>query len=621
MSDMDNQHGRTERDELTRLGRALRGNATAVSRRDLLRWSAIAAGAVATARFGPEAVAASSDAASRASTARYHFQDQAAEIEQNVTIQVPFNPFGVDVTLDPHRSPNWGPLWVMFPNVWGGLVRYTETGKVELDLAESYEKSDDGLVYTFKIRPDAKYANGRQVVADHFVQSWLRALDTADLSPMAQFMEQVKGYQDLLDGISPDIGFRVVDDATVEITLSEPYNFFLSYLAAFVWNVVDPEALVRQGELDFVLRDSGTGPWRFTRFDPATEILMEPNPNHYGGVSPSIVQIVWPILIGPTAESDAFNLYKEDRAVIADLPLSLKESAEQDPAVSQEMKRIEPSGSVRWVGMDFTKPPFDDVRVRRAFGMAIDRARWSEEIWQGTWAPAEVFTPPIVTTTGAYQPPAGMTFNADEAKQLLADAGFPEGEGLPEIVYYEPSTDTPEEIDRWAAFLGLIQEVLGVEIRHDTSQTQQQIDNLRTDNGGLQFDVQWFWNITETPRLMDEVFRTDSPYMQGVFNWKPDLEPKGDFDPGADAQTFDGLMIEAEVEQDEARRNELYRQGEELLLKNAVCVPLGNPVQMYVQKPYLQGTKQGAWTGALPVWFDKEVVVLKRDPATATATT
>ena len=155
----------TERHELQQLWNALQLNAPEVSRRDFVRWSAITAGALAAARVGIQSAAAGSMPSQHAAVAY-----QTEEIETNVTIQMPFNPFGQGVTLDPHRTINWGPFWIMFPNVWNGLVRYTETAKIELDLAESYTKSPDGLVYTFKIRPDAKYANGRQVVADHFIQ-------------------------------------------------------------------------------------------------------------------------------------------------------------------------------------------------------------------------------------------------------------------------------------------------------------------------------------------------------------------------------------------------------------------------------------------------------------------
>jgi oligopeptide transport system substrate-binding protein len=254
------------------------------------------------------------------------------------------------------------------------------------------------------------------------------------------------------------------------------------------------------------------------------------------------------------------------------------------------------------------------VRVRRALALAVDRNAWANDIWEGTWTPASVFTPPVVSQISGYVPPAGLDTNVDDAKKLLADAGFKDGNGLPPITYYEPSEDTDDEKARWKNFLDAIRAAVGIKIDHDTSKTLEQIQDLQGDNGGRQFDIVWWWNVTETPHLLSEVFSSPSPYMKGVFNWNPDLEKSGDFDPGADSKAFDDLVARADVEQDQATRNDLYKQAEELVLKNAVYIPLGNWTQMYVQKPYLKGTRQGPWTGRIPVLFDKDVVVLKRAP-------
>jgi ABC-type transport system substrate-binding protein len=98
--------------------------------------------------------------------------------------------------------------------------------------------------------------------------------------------------------------------------------------------------------------------------------------------------------------------------------------------------------------------------------------------------------------------------------------------------------------------------------------------------------------------------------MQGVFNWSPDLEAIGG-DPGAAAAQFADLVAQADVEWDTAKRNDLYRQAEALVLENAVYVPIANWVPAFVQKPWLQGTRQGPWTGRLPALFDKDVVVVQ----------
>ena len=101
-------------------------------------------------------------------------------------------------------------------------------------------------------------------------------------------------------------------ESTVEITLSRAYSYFLSYLAAYVWSVVDPAVVDKEGDEGFPLKDAGTGPWRFTEFDASSQVVMEPNSNHYGGVSPSIVKVVWPFVTGPTAANTALNMYKQD---------------------------------------------------------------------------------------------------------------------------------------------------------------------------------------------------------------------------------------------------------------------------------------------------------------------
>jgi len=591
--------------QLRELERAWRLSNPTSTRRQMLRWSTIAAGAVATARFG---VAKASSGSPTTAPVRY----QSADIETDATISVPLDPYGQVVTLDPHRTVNWGPFWAIFPNVWGGLVRYDENAKVQLDLAESFTVSDDGREYQFKIRSDAKYANGNQVVAGDFIASWLRALNPEQPSPMVSFMQPVRNFGKYMQQTSKTIGLEAIDDQTVSIKLSKAYTYFLSYLASYVWSVVDPKVLADKGEEDFVLGDAGTGPWRFTEFDPAAQLVMEPNKNHYGGVSPSITKIVWPFVTGPSAASTALNSYKADQAISADVPISLKQSVERDPVLSKELVSITPSGSVRVMSFDFKQPPFDDVRVRRAFALAADRDALVS-IFEETWTATRSFTPPAVAANSGYEPPQAPERDVDAAKQLLEDAGFKDGVGLPPITYYEPTEDTDEEKARWKSFLDTFTNDLGVEITHDTSKSVDDIEQLRQDNGGTQFDLVWWWNTTETPYLLSQVFSSSSPYMKGYFNWDDSAAAQGDLKPGDDSKAFDELVKKADVEQDVETRNDDYKQAEDLVLKNAVCVPLANWVQQFVQKPYLQGTKQGPWTGRIPVWFDKDVVVLKHD--------
>ena len=593
---------RTSKRELAQLLEMLRKGSPGLTRRDVLRWTAIAGAAAGMASQGQTLAAPSAPVRQPRS-----YQD--GDIETDVTITVPFDPYGQPVTLDPHRTVNWGPFWVMFPNVWGGLLRFDENGKVGLDLAADMTVSEDGLIYTFPIRPDAVFASGSPVTADACISSWLRALDPDQLSPMSNFMSLVSGYRRYIGKRSDEIGFRAVDDATVEVTLSNPFTYFPSLMASFVWSVIDPAVLEEFGEDEFVLNGAGTGPWQFVEFDPTSQLVMEPNTNHYGGNSPSISRLVWSLLTGPEAASAALEMYQADEAVSADVPLSLKATVEGDETLAGELVSIAPEGNVTAIGMDFLQPPFNDVRVRRAIAQAIDKDALATTIWEGTWTPASSFTPPVLGLIANYEPPDAIGLDVEAANALLDDAGFENREDLPEIIYRQPIEDSDSDKSRAKALLDMIQENINVTIQHDTTLTRQQIADLDIDNGGRQFDIIGWWNLWDTPRILNEICSPDSQYMRGIFNWNDALEAVGDFDPGADAAEFEDITDTADQEPDEAARNELYQQAETLLLNNAVYIPLGYWIQMYVQKPYLQGTKQGPWTGRLPVWFDAEVVV------------
>lgn len=595
-------NGGAERAAIERaaLWRTLRASSPTATRRDFLRWSAIVAGAAATARFGIGPARAAVPTT------------QDAPIVQGAEITVPFDAYGQPVTLDPHRSVDYGGFWVLFPNVWAGLLGYDENGRVVRDLAEDAVVSEDGLTYTFTLRPDLRYASGNPVLADHFIASWQRALDPANPSPMANFMAPTQGVADLLAGqTDAALGFSAADDRTVVVELAEPVSYFPSYMASFVWAVVDPAVIEATGQENFVLNGAGAGPWQFGEYVLDTNFVMTPNPTYFAGPNPSIARINWPILTGPTAAREALDLYIADEAVSADVPLSLLPEVEADPTLAAELVRLDRApGSIRSLGMDFRQPPFGDVRVRRAFALAFDRDRYAE-IYAGTWQPTTVFTPPVVNEIAGYQPPAGLPFDVDQARTLLADAGYPNGENFPEVIYYHPSEDAEEETNRVRSVLQMLGENLNVVLLFDNTRTLEQIEQLRQDTGGRQFDIIWWQNVTETPQLLSEVFRPDSPMMAGVFNWAPDLEPSGGFDPGADAAAFADLMARAEVEQDPAVRNDLYRQGEELVLNNAVYVPIATWIPAFVQKPRLQGTRQGSWTGRLPALFDNAVVVVE----------
>lgn len=589
---------------ISSFARLVNAGTVSVSRRDVMRSAAV--------------IAAASGQGLHSVHARSRGPETAALLRQDaptpdVSLHLPFNPFGQNVTVDPHRTVNWGPFWVMLPYAWSGLLRFDENGAVEPDLAESVTPNDDGTVWTATLKESVTYANGDPVIAGHFVTSWKRALDATQLSPMARFMSPVQGFAAFVAGESQDIGFRAVDDRTLEITLAEPLSHFPSYLATFVWAVMHPGYVEPVEGVEITLSDAGAGAWRISAFDETSRIEMTPNENYWAPRSPSITSVVWDIAPGAGTDQAILDQYAANQVAIADVPSSLIDAVNADESLAAQLITIEDHASTLTIGLDFHQAPFDDVRVRRAIAHAIDKDTWAADIHGGAFVPARSFTPPVLATIAGYQSPEGIPFDPDQATTLLADAGIDPESIEQEVIYFEPATDTPEQIDRAAKLLAMITESTGIPITHDVNLTREQITALRQDNGGLQFDIVQWWLDSDTPSIL-AVASQDSEYNAGWVNWEPELEANGDFTPGEDAAAFDSLVTEAAASLDQDTRNQRYAEAEALLLENAVYIPLGYWVQRFLQKPWLQGTRQGPWSGSTPVRIDENVVVIG-DPA------
>lgn len=568
------------------------------SRRDFMRVSAVLAGAAASGIHGVSAARSSQTSGSTPQ-----------DVETDVQLTLPFNPYGQPVTVDPHRTVNWGPFWVMMPYAWSGLLRFDENGAVELDLAESIEPNEDGSVWTATLKDGIAYANGDPIVADHFITSWQRALDRMRLSPMAQFMSNVAGYDDVIAGNGGQLAVKATDERTLEITLSAPVSHFPASLATFVWAVMNPAYIDPDEGDEPDLATASAGPWKITLFDETSQIVMEPNEHHWDSRSPSISSLVWAVLPGGDTDQAALNLFEQGELAVADLPSSLSTTVQQDEALASNIVEIEDHSSTLAISMDFHQPPFDDVRVRRAIAGSIDRETWANDIQEGAYVPANSFTPPVLKTIANYDTPTDPKVDKNNVQELLNDAEIDPENMETIITYFQPATDSIEQMDRTQKLLEMIEDATDIEILHDTSLTNEQITALRQDNGGLQFDIVQWWLASNTPSILELVASQESDFNAGWINWEPGLEDTGEFSPGEDATTFNDLVTEADAELDEAARNDLYSQAEELLLENAVYIPLGHWVQRFLQQPWLQGTRQGPWSGGIPIRIDKDVIV------------
>jgi ABC-type transport system substrate-binding protein len=518
-----------------------------------------------------------------------------------MVLTIPVYPHGQQVLLDPHRATNWGPHWVMLPNVWAGLLGFDENGKVVPVLASTIEQEEDGAVWVATLRSDLAFASGNPVTADALIQGWARALDPARLAPMSSYMRRVDGYDAFVAGESQDLGFEARDDATVAIRLAEPYALFPEDLATFVWAAVDVAALDGVADADMPFAGASAGPWQFSASDDPSVIRMVPSPS--AGGQAAIDSIAWSMLEGPQAPQTAIEAFRGGTMPLVDAPSPLRADIAADSALAPALTTAPLSGSTMLIGMDYGQAPFDNPAVRKAVAAAIDRDTWASDIMQGTFTPAGSLTPPVIGHTANYSPPELLAFDADGAKSLLADAGIDE-DTMPQVTYFQPAESAQVEIDQAAALLKMIQDNAGLVIEHDTTLSADQIGALRGDNGGLQFDLRWWWPLTNSPSGLADIGLPDSPEMAGWFNWSPDVENE---DAAGAAKQFTTLISEARASLDDTERQQKFAQAETLLVQQAVYVPLGHWTQAWLQSPALTGTRQGAFTGYMPVAFDENV--------------
>ncbi|HYH12741.1 MAG TPA: ABC transporter substrate-binding protein [Thermomicrobiales bacterium] len=557
-----------------------------VSRRTAIRATAGGVAAVLASGLDPRSIAA----------------QPTPDGDGSVTLTIPLYPHGQQIMLDPHRATNWGPHWVMLPNVWEGLLRFDENGAVVPALATSVEPEDDGRVWVASIAPEAVFASGNPVTAQAMVEGWKRAIRPQRPAPMTTFMRRVEGFDAYLAGESDEIGFEARDESTVAITLAEPYALFPEELATFVWAAVDTTALADVPDSQAPFANASAGRWRFVDGDTDQGIRMEPN-EHASGLPQSFGAVVWRPMDGPQAAESALDAYRAGELPVADVTHTLRDTITDDEQLQAQLQTVQLPGTTMLIGMDFGQAPFDDPQVRGAVAAAIDRERWASEIMADTFLAATSITPPVLSETAGYQAPEPLPFDPGTARQLLADAGI-DDDTMPQVTYYQPAESSEWDIERAAALLAMIQENSGLVIEHDTSLTAQQIEALRNDNGGLQFELRWWWPLTNSPSGLADLGLPSSSSMQGWFNWSPDLE---DTEASEAAQAFTETIQRATTSMNTDERNQLFAQAEESLIQNVVYIPLGHWVQQYLQSPTLTGTRQGAFSGYAPVTIDENV--------------
>ena len=474
--------------------------------------------------------------------------------------------FASPLTLDPALTTSVASARFVV-EIFGGLLSLDQDLNIIPDLADAlpeFVQNDDGTVtYTFNLRRDALFHNGRRVSADDVKWSIERNASPDTLSPTApDFLNDIVGAVDYMRGRADSIsGITVVDDNTVQITIDAPKPYFLFKLTYPTAFVVDRQQ-VENDPRNWASRPNGTGPFRLVDWNLGEGLVLERWDRYH--LEPAIVEQVSVRFAG-----GGLTQYENNEVDIADIGTNDIERA-RDPNSDLNAEFVSRNElSIFYIGFNTQQPPFDDRDVRRALAMAIDKQTISEVVLQSISPVANGIVPPgLAAFDESY---GGIPFDPELAKEILGGSQYAGTPFLQNIRITVPGAGaTPGNVI--VAIQGMWRENLGLEIEVQQVEAANFFSEL--DQGLYQaFSLGWILDYPDPENIVDLLFHSAS--LQN--------------NPAYQSDELDALVEAARVELDVDRRIELYRQAERVIVEDAPWVPLFFGTANQVVKPYVTG--------------------------------
>ena len=462
-------------------------------------------------------------------------------------------------TLDPHITTD-STSAVIINEVFGGLVTINPEIEIVPDLAEDWDISPNGKVFTFRLRQDAKFHDGRLVVAEDFRWSLERAADPLTESPVADlYLADILGVADKLSGKTQSIrGLRVIDDHTLELTIDAPKSYFLAKMTYPTGFVVDRQN-VEGNKNDWVFEPNGTGPFRLERYEIGETIILGRNNLYHLG--PPFLDTVEFILSG----GDPMLMYENDEIHLTGLGLAdLERVQDPDNPLRAELATAPPSFSVSFIGLNVNEPPFDDPKFRLALNYAVNKKEIATSALSDLVVPAVGVIPPGFPSYNTDL--KGYGYDPEKAKRLLSESRYGADTGsIPRI--------TLSIAGNFGASVGLDMEVmlrsweetLGVVVEIQQTEWATFLQDLHKRRFQM-FAIGWSADYPDPQDFLDILFHSES-----TNNWG-----------GYSNREVDSLLEKARVEPDQVARFQQYNVIEQLIVDDAPWVPLWHSTERKV---------------------------------------
>ncbi len=465
------------------------------------------------------------------------------------------------MTLDPAISSEMtSHTYVM--QIFSGLVRLGDNLMPAPDIAESWQRSDDGKTYTFYLRRGIKFHDGKEVTAHDFKYSWNRACHPETGSQTAAtYLGDIVGVKDVLEGKATEIaGVEVIDDHTLKVNIDAPKAYFLAKLTYPTAFVVD-KANVESGK-KWWQKPNGTGPFKLKEWKSDDVLVLEPNEFYYGQPA-TIKRVDFHLLAGvPMA------MYEMGEIDVAEVDENYIDKASDENGSFYKELAIFPELSLFYIGFNTKKPPFDDVNIRQAFCHAINKERIIKLTRKGMTNEANGILP--LNMPGYNENLHGLSYDVAKAKSLIASSKYGSAANLPPITITTSGWggNIPEYlgaiIQDWQKNLGVEVTVRQLEPEIFSYFLKEEVDEM--------FDTGWIADYPDPQNFLDVLFHSSAEYNTGKYS-----NPK-----------IDTLLDQAAVEPDENTRFTTYQQAEQLLVDEAACLPLWFGKTYLLIKPYVK---------------------------------
>jgi len=490
----------------------------------------------------------------------------AAKEPQEMTL----NLYQENSTLDWQKCSSSGEIqiynWIM-----EGLTRSAGQGKVKPGIAEKWEVSPDGLVWTFHLR-DAKWTDGKPVVAENFAYGAFRAIDPKEPKDYSYFLFDIVGAEEYAAGkaTKEQVGVKVIDEKTISYTLKQPVSYF-DYLASFVTYAPARQDIVERDGQKFNTEANlfvTNGPFKVATWEHNSEMTFVKNADYWDAASIKLDKIIGLMI---TEDSTEFNMYES-----GEIDTTIALDAEQLAAMTKGASSKYADGSVWFFDFNCTDPIFKNKNIRKAFTLAVDRQSFITNVAKTPWVPATAFVQPDIIPDADGKPfrektPSYFKDNDVETAKALLATGMQEL-GITALPKVKLLTNDAAKSQMYAqAFQEMWKKNLGVDAEIEPVPSAQRIERQHAHD----FQISLAGWGPDYPDPMTDL----DLYVTGA----------GNNDPAYSNPEYDALIKAAKAEPDKAKKFEMMHKAEDILMDDMPIGPLYFRYRNYAVREYVKG--------------------------------